>query len=165
MSRRKLIPYNEYIERPLDLQRKPSPKKILPLLEESEFGDHHFRIICPLCREGMDMHQDAYEIFARRAEDESATRIAVDHADCQGGGGPEKPRVVTNVTNHAPQRRDTLAVRFLCGNCDRPTVLHIRQHKGSAYMWMEDTGEQVVFPTHESINDDDNASNQGDTAS
>lgn len=101
----------------------------VPVLEQYE---NYASLMCPKCGAGHDVHQRAYEVFAREKEDERATRIAINNANCQG---TNRVSVLQEPSASAPSRRDTIAIQFHCLNCDALPVLHIRQHKGATLIW------------------------------
>jgi hypothetical protein len=82
------------------------------------------------------MHQRAYEVYAREAEDGPATRVMIDNANCLRS---TELSVVQETTPTAPSRRDSIAIEFECSECQRLSVLHIRQHKGCTLMWFTAT--------------------------
>jgi len=141
---------SEYADRQLLISTEfPSANPTMPLEMEPVDGSR-CAIKCPFCAQTIDMHQDAYEIYARDSEDGKATRIAVDNAGCPSPvGGFNKLRetrllIEKKDSNSAPGNRDSLAVRFLCTNCNRVSVLHIHQHEGAAMVWFEDPREEVI---------------------
>lgn len=144
------VQFEDLISKPLHLA---NPKDIGPTYGlgdrknkapqlENGHGNMYACVKCPVCNEARDMHQRAYEVYARKKEDGPATRVSINNADCQATG-----EFVLNSeeTAEAPSRRDSIAIQFICSECNSLPVLHIRQHKGSTLMWFTVTEELAVI--------------------
>jgi hypothetical protein len=81
-------------------------------------------LACPHCYETVDMHH--YVVDERQGgEDKDGVLTLIEGLKVTQKQVPEK---------QMPGRRNTVAIRFLCWNCQHESTLQLKQHKGACLL-------------------------------